>query len=237
MKIDIVLNVEQINKERITDKVTVAIDTFRATTTIVTALSNGAKEVIPVKSVEEALNYNTQDEDIVVAGERSGEKMPELDLGNSPLSYTEKIIKGKKLVLTTTNGTKMLLNLKDSKQIIIASIINLKAVAQEINEIKEVIICCAGTQGEFSLEDFITAGALIYKLRDLSVDLELTDLSLVAYQTYFINKDNLFRVLSNSKNGSRLISLGKKADVDYSIKEDILSKVPICVNDKIISQD
>lgn len=229
MKIELILTAEGIADKEIKNKVVAAIDTFRATTTIVTALGNGAKEVIPVASISEAIEYQNRDinNNIITAGERKGEKVVELDLGNSPLNFTEAIVKGNIVVLTTTNGTKTLVNLKQAKKIIITALINLEAVAKEISSAAELILCCAGSQGRFSLEDFITAGGLICRLKDKGFDLELSDLSLVAYQSYLINQNKLKEILSKSENGKRLISSSKQGDIDYALQEDLYSIVPI----------
>jgi len=234
MKVDVVLNANQIVKERIKDKLIIAIDTFRATTTIITALANGAKEVIPVENSAKALNYRRLSQDIILAGERNGKKISQLDLGNSPLSYNKEIIKDKKIVLTTTNGTKLLLNLIGAKKVYIAAFINLMAAAKRVLKEDEIIICCAGMRGDFSLEDFMTAGGLVHKLKELDIDLELTDGSLAAYQSYLMNKDDLIKVLSQSRNGSRLISLGKEGDVNYALKENRFDLVPIYKKGRII---
>ncbi|ADL12855.1 2-phosphosulfolactate phosphatase [Acetohalobium arabaticum] len=229
MKIELILTAEEIEEKKIKNRVVAAIDTFRATTTIVTALENGAREVIPVVSIPKAVEYQSQNinDDIITAGEREGQKVAELDLGNSPLSFTESIVKNKQVVLTTTNGTEMLANLNQAKKVVIAALINLGAVAKEVESADELILCCAGSQGRFSLEDFITAGGLIYRLKDKGIKLELSDLSLVAYQSYLINSNKLLATLSQSENGDRLISLGKQSDVNYALQKDLYSITPI----------
>ncbi|MBM7623411.1 2-phosphosulfolactate phosphatase [Sporohalobacter salinus] len=228
MKIELILTAEKITNKKIKNRIVAAIDTFRATTTIVTALAKGAKEVIPVASISEAIKYQKRDmnNDIITAGERKGEKVSELDLGNSPLGFTESTVKEKKVVLTTTNGTQTLVNLKEAKKVIITALINLEAVAKEIGRGDELILCCAGSQGRFSLEDFITAGGLICSLKDKDLDLELSDLSFVAYQSYLMNHNKLAETLSQSENGERLISLGKKSDIDYALQQNLYSIAP-----------
>ena len=226
MEIKLILTADSIKTEQVKGKATVAIDTFRATSTILSALAQGAKEVIPALSVEEALNYKNTLADAIIAGERNGEKVKGLDLGNSPVEYQEQQIQDKSLVLTTTNGTKLLLNLSSARRILIAAFLNLSSIAKAVKEEKELIICCAGSRGEFSLEDFLTAGALIYKLKGLRNDLKLSDLSLVAYQSYLTNRGQLTKVLKESQHGRRLLALDKEADIDYALQQDILSLVP-----------
>ncbi|MCK8823862.1 2-phosphosulfolactate phosphatase [Fuchsiella alkaliacetigena] len=226
MKIELILTADSIKTERVKGKATVAIDTFRATSTILTALAQGAKEVIPALSVEEALSYKNTLSDVIIAGERKGEKVEGLDLGNSPVEYQEQQIQDKSLVLTTTNGTKLLLNLSSARRILIAAFLNLSSIAKAVKGEKELIICCAGSRGEFSLEDFLTAGALIYKLKGLKSDLKLSDLSLVAYQNYLTNQGQLAKVLKESEHGRRLLALNKEADIDYALQQDALFLVP-----------
>src|SRR5919112_3468669 len=145
------------------DCAVVVIDILRATSTIATALYNGAKEIIPVDSVERCIQLGNQLE-CVTAGERDGQIAPGLQYGNSSFEYPREFIEGKTLVLTTTNGTKLLhmALAKGATEIITGSFLNLSAVCEHlVDEKKNVILACAGWKDRVNLEDTLFAGAVI----------------------------------------------------------------------------
>ncbi|MBC2478467.1 2-phosphosulfolactate phosphatase, partial [Clostridium beijerinckii] len=110
MKVDIIISANDIVESKIKDKVVVVIDMFRATSVIVTALSNGCEEVIPYLTIEETLEAADKicRDNYLLGGERNAVKIDGFDLSNSPLEYTEDIVKNKKVLFTTTNGTRTL---------------------------------------------------------------------------------------------------------------------------------
>jgi 2-phosphosulfolactate phosphatase len=147
--------------------VVVIIDVFRATSTIASVLKNGAKFIIPVDSVPKAIEISKQ-LDAIAAGERDGKIADGLQYGNSPLEYTEEFIKGKILVLTTTNGTKLLQMALDNNAntIISGSFPNLNSVCNFLTaQNKNVVLACAGWKNRVNLEDTLFAGAVIQKIK------------------------------------------------------------------------
>src|ERR1051325_1016180 len=143
--------------------IVVVIDVLRATSTIATALHNGAREIIPVDSVERCIQLGTQIE-CITAGERDGQVAPGLQYGNSSFEYPEEFIKGKVLVLTTTNGTKLLhmALAKGATEIITGAFLNLSAVCDHLIEMKKnVILACAGWKDRVNMEDTMLAGAIV----------------------------------------------------------------------------
>jgi 2-phosphosulfolactate phosphatase len=149
------------------NSIVVIIDVLRATSTIATALYNGAKSVIPVETVAECIQIGKQIEGIT-AGERDGQIADGLSYGNSPFEYPENFVKDKTLVLTTTNGTKLLhmaLN-KNAKNIITGSFPNLSATCNYLVQQKQnVILGCAAWKGRVNIEDTLFAGAVISKIK------------------------------------------------------------------------
>ena len=136
----------------------VIVDIFRATSAICTAFHFGVKEIIPVATVEEAMAYKK--EGYMVGAERDGNIVDGFDFGNSPFSYMDERIKGKSIVLTTTNGTKAITIAKEAEGILIGSFLNLNALADFlIEDGKSVLIQCAGWKNRFNLEDTLFAGA------------------------------------------------------------------------------
>ena len=141
----------------------VIVDILRATSAICTAFQNGVSQIIPVPSMEEARQYKHKG--YMVAAERDGRVLDFADFGNSPFNFTREQIGGKKVAYSTTNGTKAIHLARNNKMVIIASFLNLTAVANLLTEKQDdVLILCAGWKGKFSLEDTVFCGALAEKL-------------------------------------------------------------------------
>ena len=150
----------------VSSSIVVIIDVLRATSTIATVLFNGAKAIIPVDSVAECIRLGKQI-DAITAGERDGQIAEGLEYGNSPFEYPESFIKGKTLVLTTTNGTKLLHMAleKGAKEIITGSFPNLDAVCDHlVKKNMPVILACAAWKDRVNIEDTLFAGAVINKI-------------------------------------------------------------------------
>ncbi|PLV59492.1 2-phosphosulfolactate phosphatase family protein [Thermotoga sp. KOL6] len=211
-------------------EVAVVIDVLRATSTIVTALANGAKRVIPVRTVKEALEKRR--ENVLICGEREARKIEGFDLGNSPLEYKKEIVFGKVIVLTTTNGTQVIEKIK-SKEIIAASFLNALAVVKYLRDKRDIVFVCAGTNGEFSSEDFLLAGAIVKRLgRE-----DLKDGAHVAKKYFESVKDLREEIKQHSSHARKLISLGFEKDVDYCLRENVSDVVPILVDDAFILKE
>ena len=151
----------------LSNSVVVIIDVFRATSTIASALFNGAKSVIPVDSVPKAIEIS-KSIDGIAAGERDGMIADGLQHGNSPLEYTREFIEGKTLVLTTTNGTRLLHMAleKNADTIISGSFPNISSVCDFlVKEKKNVVLGCAGWKDRFNLEDTLFAGSVINRIK------------------------------------------------------------------------
>jgi 2-phosphosulfolactate phosphatase len=143
----------------------VVLDILRATTTITTALAHGCQGVMPVTEVEEAREIASHNDQVLLGGERSAVKLPGFNFGNSPLEYRTETIKGKTVVLTTTNGTGTIkLAAEKAKVLLIGCMLNAKAVAEKLTGFNSVLIACAGTKGNFSLDDTLAAGYIIKEL-------------------------------------------------------------------------
>lgn len=146
-------------------KTVVVIDILRATSTICAALHNGAKSVIPVVSVEEALSY--QSSDCLVAGERNGEKAEGFDFGNSPLEYSSDVIGKREVVLTTTNGTKCIHASLKADEILVGSFFNLSVLTAYLKQQdNSVILFCSGWKDRVNLEDTLFAGYIARALSE-----------------------------------------------------------------------
>ena len=220
----------------LSNAVVVIIDVFRATSTIAAALHNGAKCVIPVDEVAKAIEISKQI-DGIAAGERDGKLAEGLQHGNSPLEYSIDFIKDKTLVLTTTNGTKLLQMALDNKAttIITGSFPNLSAVCTFlINENKNVVLGCAGWKDRFNLEDTLFAGAVIAKIKK-SFTIHC-DSSLTAELLYNQHKDNLIDFASTLTHYHRLVErFGLIEDIKFCLTPDGANVLPLYENGKLMA--
>lgn len=210
----------------VSNSVVVIIDVFRATSTIATALYNGAERVIPVDSVDLCIQLGEETGGIT-AGERDGKIIPGLSYGNSPAEYPRSFIEGKTLVLTTTNGTKLLhmaLN-KDAAEVITGSFPNLSAVCTYLTKRKKnVILGCSAWKDRFNLEDTLFAGAVIHQLRDhFTIH---CDSSLMASDMYEVHKKDMFSFIRNTTHWHRLASYGLESDLEYCVSPDVANVLP-----------
>ncbi len=144
------------------NKNVVVIDILRATTTMCVAMENGANSIWPVDSVQKAAQAGSS---FLTAGERNGEKVEGFDLGNSPQEFSEEVVKGRDIVMTTTNGTKAISLSEGAKNIYIASYRNISAVVQELQQQPEdIVLFCSGWKDQVNLEDTLFAGEVIYQV-------------------------------------------------------------------------
>jgi len=206
----------------ISDSIVVIVDVLRATSTIASALYNGAKSVIPVDSVADCIKLGRQME-VITAGERDGQIAEGLQYGNTPLQYTPDFIKGKTLVLTTTNGTKLLhLALKaNAKGIITGSFCNISAVCEYlISQKSNVILACAAWKNRINIEDTLFAGAVINRIKD-NFDINC-DASQIAETLYLQANGNLFDFLKekNASHYHRLMGFHLEKDIRFCLTED-----------------
>lgn len=196
------------------ESLVVIIDIFRATSTIAAALGNGAKEIIPVDNVQECIKLGREIENSITAGERNGQVVEGLQYGNSPSAYPGDFINGKTLVLTTTNGTRLLHKVKEAPEILSGSFLNLQATADYIKtQERDVLLACASWKDRFNLEDTLFAGALFELLgEDFMTSCDSTLAATALYQTA---KDDLFGFLKKGSHFHRLAKHGLEADLRY----------------------
>jgi 2-phosphosulfolactate phosphatase len=158
---------QQVAAEELAGSMVVVIDVLRATTTICQALASGARDVVPFLEVADALAAAAQADDrsrVVLAGERGGRPIDGFDLGNSPAEYTPDAVRGKRVLLTTTNGTRALHHARYANRVVVGAIVNLSAVVTSVSKEPRVDILCAGTAGRESRDDILAAGALVETL-------------------------------------------------------------------------
>lgn len=220
----------------ITDSVVVIIDVLRATSTIATALFNGAKEIIPVDSVAECIKLGKQMA-VITAGERDGQIAEGLQYGNTPFQYSPEFIKGKTLVLTTTNGTRLLhmALAANAKGIITGSFCNISAVCDYLaSQNKNVMLACAAWKNRINIEDTLFAGAVINRLKDkFDVNCDATQ---IAENLFLQANEDLFEFMKekNASHFHRLMGFGLEEDIRYCLTKDNANVLSIYTNGRLI---
>jgi 2-phosphosulfolactate phosphatase len=229
MKLDVLFSPVQADELFFTGKTTVVIDVLRASSTIITALSNGAKEVVPVGTVEFAVKISGGifGGQTLLGGERNTKKIEGFALGNSPSEYTKEIVSGKSIVFYSTNGSRAIVKAKYSTNLFVCSFNNLKTVAKQIKMLdQDVIILCAGNNSLFSLEDSVCAGMLVSELLAGNKTIELTDASTGALTLFRSFGKNIFKMLSETDHGRLLINNGFEEDLKACADLDSTDVIP-----------
>lgn len=211
-----------LNLYDVSSSIVVIIDVLRATSTIAAALYNGAKSIIPVDSVADCIKLGKQ-MDVITAGERDGQIAEGLEYGNTPLQYTPAFIKGKTLVLTTTNGTKLLhmALTEGAKGILTGSFCNISSVCDYLlRENKNVILACAGWKDRVNIEDTLLAGAIVHRVKENFH--QNCDACQISESLYLLAKNDLFDFMKekNASHYHRLMGFGLEEDIRYCLTED-----------------
>jgi 2-phosphosulfolactate phosphatase len=229
MHIDVHLAPELANEQGLREKMVVAIDVLRASTTIVTALQNGARGVIPSASIEAAVKLasNLDGGLTLLGGERQGKLIEGFHLGNSPREYTEERVKGKTIVFTTTNGSQAILRGRHAAQVCVCGFVNLSAVCEHaIAGGMDLSIVCAGREGGFSMEDAVCAGRLAAALAD-RIPATLSDGAKAAMVLHQTLGSSVRELLVSTEHGRYLQSIGLGDDLEICAGLDTVPAVPV----------
>jgi len=216
------------------------IDVLRASTTIITALSNGCAAIVPVADPQDARRRAAEagNGTALVAGERRGEPIPGFDLGNSPVEFLSPHVRGKTVYFTTSNGTRALLASRAAATIGIAALLNATAAAAwAIEAGRDVTIVCSGSHGRHSLEDWTCGGLVVARILTAVPDAALTDAAHDALETGRRYGADVVRLKHDAPWARRLIAAGRAADVDACLRLDTTTLVPRYVPkfDKIVA--
>lgn len=212
--------------------VVVVIDILRATTSMCVALDNGADCIVPLEGIEETAVY--KEKGYLIAGERSGEQISGFDMGNSPFSFGKEVVDGKRIAMTTTNGTKAIKAAQErgAKEILIGSFCNMSALVQWLIEKNEpVCLLCSGWRDHVNLEDTIFAGAMARKLR---FNFKRYQDTVLMAESLFISATNRKRhFFYNSSHFQRLIHLNLQEEVKFALRRDTHPVIPILIGDEL----
>jgi 2-phosphosulfolactate phosphatase len=237
MHLDVVLNPAEIALlpgRDLSGITCVIFDVLRATSSMVTALAHGAAEIHPVKTIEEARELRGRLPQALLAGERHGDRIDGFDLGNSPFEYRN--VSGRAIISTTTNGTIALRACEKGQRVLVAALLNLGRVAEELSRSRPdaVLLVCAGTFADFALEDAYAAGRLVELLMqsEAAEAITLSDSAQAA-----LGLTRLFPAplpaLQTAKNGQVLIRKGRAAEVEWCARESEYS-VLACMESAVI---
>ena len=218
----------------LTGRIVVIIDVFRATSTMAAALEQGAQCIIPVDKVDTCIELGLNTPNAVTAGERDGQVAPGLQHGNSPLEYPRSFIEHKTLILTTTNGTRLLHMCGAANEIIAGSFLNLSAVCDYLlQQNKPVLLACASWKDRFNLEDALFAGAVYNRIGDaFSMNCDSTR---AASHLYRSAENDLYGFIQDSAHFIRLSKFGLQSDMEYCCQIDRHNVLVKLENDRLVA--
>jgi len=208
----------------------VVFDVLRATSTMITGLEYGVEQFFPVETIDAARALKIKDPSLLLAGERGGLPLEGFDLGNSPGEFKE--IRGKSVVLTTTNGTVALHRVRRAKRVYVGALLNLDSLAQALDSegSTSVLIVCAGTGEDFALEDAVAAGGLVNRLSRNS----MSDAAVLVKSLYREASADLLSYLRQSRNGRSLAGIGKAQDVEECARLSVSQTVGVMKGDAVV---
>lgn len=215
MKARVCFNPTELDPALLPGAAVVVIDVVRATTSMVEALANGARAIYPTSSAEEAVKLASSlgREDTLLCGERKGVKVEGFHLGNSPSEFGPDVVRGKRLVMSTTNGTVALADVVEARRVLACALTNLGAVADAVRGEEDVIVLCAGRMGRFSIDDAVCAGHLLRRLGADPQEPEHNDAARAALALAgAIDPDRAF--LAGTEAGRALAAIGLEGDLE-----------------------
>lgn len=221
-----------LNADSLSGVVCVVFDVLRATSSMLTALGNGASRIFPVREISDAMQMRRTHPNALLAGERHGVRIlgaqtggVDFDLGNSPREFTRECVGGREIIMTSTNGTRALQACAGARRILIGAFLNLRALAEFIEEesASRLLVVCAGTYEEAAYEDTLAAGALCELVWRRFAPENIADSAQIARQIYLDARGDLENVMALSRNARRLLANPDlRADVAFCLRRDSL---------------
>ena len=233
MRLDVFYTPSQVKPSDTAGRLVAIVDVLRASTTVATALGNGAKTVIPLEGADDVIFRSKEfaRSEIRLAGEQKMHPITGFDLGNSPQDFTAEAVGGKTILITTTNGTRALLGVQGARDIVIASYVNFTAVLAMMkvaaSSNTDIAIICAGEEGSFTLEDAACAGRYVRAIPKRADAVQMND---AASASVLIEKkygENIAKLFKESTHGQALQAAGFGDDLAAAAEVDAYSVVPI----------
>lgn len=215
------------------ESIVVIIDILRATSAICTAFEHGAEKIIPVATIQQAKEY--KEKGFCVGAERNGKVAEGFELGNSPFHYMGEHIKGKTIVLTTSNGTQAIEAAKNAYKTVIGSFLNMDALCTWlVSEKRNILLLCSGWKNKFNLEDALFAGAVTEEISQRASNYDLGDACLALKYLYQMAKKNPNKFLNYSSHKERLKKLNLKEDIRYCLTPNQTKIIPMYKNGALV---
>jgi 2-phosphosulfolactate phosphatase len=240
MDAEVFLTYSNVSDADVRGRTVVVIDVLRACSTIVTALSAGARAVLPVPDMAEAgkIAGNLDPDVYRLGGERNGEKIEGYHLGNSPAEYTREEVEDRDVILNTTNGTQALSHATEAKHLVAACFLNADRVVEFVREAADAVtIVCAGRQNRLALEDTLCAGLLLDRLWDTQKPDVVTDSAHTAFTLYDTDRDHLSSALRGANHAEELVDQGQGGDLDYCFQLDACPVLPYYTENRLLPID
>ena len=237
MQVEVFLTSSVVTEDDVKGRTVVVIDVLRASSTIATALSNGARAVVPVPDMAEAgkLASNLDPSSYLLGGERGGEKIEGYHLGNSPLEYSQKTVGERTIVFNTTNGTVAIAAARQAEHLVIGSLLNAARVVEFILQADlDLTIICAGWRNRVALEDTLCAGLILSKLWNGKEPGLMSDTSHIAFTQYQNDKTDVQKALRRCNHAQWLSSQGHEDDVEYCLQVDKLPVLPYFDDSRLV---
>lgn len=224
MTIQVFLTPGEVDPAAVVDATVVVVDVVRATTSMVEAMANGARAIYPTSSTEEAVRLASSlgRDETILCGESRGLKVEGFDLGNSPAEFAREVVEGKRLVMSTTNGTVALNRVHEAVRVVVGAFTNLGAVAAAVADDPHVVVVCAGRQGRFALDDALCAGHL---LRRMAGDRAMNDGARAVWELAGVLEPDA-ATLAPTEAGVAVTALGLEADLQICAQVDRHAVVP-----------
>jgi len=212
--------------------IVVAIDVLRATSSMCVGIDSGVDHIIPVEHIEDVPPYREQG--YLIAGERDGNQLDGFDMGNSPFSFMEPRVKGAKIAMTTTNGTRTIKAAQERNaiEVVAGSFANISILTKWlIEQDTDVVLFCAGWKNNLTLEDTAFAGAMALRLRShFNAYPDTTLIAETLFQAVSLRKRFYMR---SSSHFQRLIKMNLQEEVKYCLRRDTHPVIPIMVGDRL----
>lgn len=216
------------------NSIVVIIDILRATSAICTAFQYGVEKIIPVATIDEARGYKNKG--YLVGAERDGAQVEGFEYGNSPYHYMGDHVKGKTLVITTTNGTQAIRAAHDAYKVVIGSFVNMDVLCNWlIKENRNILLLCAGWKDKFNLEDSLFAGAVTEELLKRRANIELGDGCLALQYLYQLAVKDPYKFINRSSHKERLHRLNLKKDIRYCLTPNQTKVIPVLKGDVLVN--
>lgn len=242
-RVDLFFTPAGVREDKLKNHRVVVVDVLRTATSITMALSNGARDVIPVATIDGAIDLSDQlaRDNVMLCGERDGIIVDGFHIGNSPGDYSHERVRGRTLVFSSTNGAPAIVKAAGAREVIICGFINMEAVLQVLLEQDDpfpIAILCAGKEERFALEDAVCGGMLINRLKSrCKEELRLNDTARAADLLGLEFGGDLQALLKETDHGKYLISIGMESDLQICASESILPVVPILSDGKIVKRE